>query len=108
MVVLAVALLTATVLGRSWNACDAGVSNSVNGSFLLLMFIPVLWFVLMLVWLGAGAFLREHHVVRAVVVGALMLAVCWCAVSLFWEGDTYHCPGGVPSWWPGFAPTPGF
>lgn len=108
VVVLAVALLTAMLLGRAWSACDAGVNSSANGGFLLLIFIPVLWVVLMPVWLGAGAFLGERPLVRAFVLGVLMLTVSWCAISLFWGGDTYHCPSGVPSWWPDFVPAPGF
>lgn len=107
MVALSVALLTATLLGRAWSACDAGVS-SANSGFLLLILIPVLWIVLMLVWLGVAAVLGERPLVRTLVLGVLMLAVVWCAVSLLWAGDAYHCPRGVPPWWPAFAPAPGF
>ncbi|KMS72561.1 hypothetical protein ACM01_22490 [Streptomyces viridochromogenes] len=108
VVVLAVALLTALLLGRSWSACDAGVNSSANGGFLLVIFIPVLWFVLMAVWLGAGALLGRHPVVRAFVIVALILIVSWCALSIFWEGESYYCPSGVPPWWPDFVPAPGF
>jgi dipeptide/tripeptide permease len=108
VVVLAVALLTALLLGRAWNACDAGVNSSANAGFLLVIFIPVLWLILMAIWLGMGALLRQRPVLRAFAVGILILAVSWCAISLFWEGDTYHCPSGVPPWWPSFVPAPGF
>ncbi|MFE7277794.1 hypothetical protein [Streptomyces sp. NPDC057623] len=108
VVVLALALLTAMLLGRAWSACDAGVNSSANGIFLLVVFIPLLWLVLMAIWLGVGALLGRHPVVRAFAVGVLILTASWCAVSLFWEGDAYHCPSGVPPWWPGFVPVPGF
>lgn len=108
VVLLAVALLTAMLLGRAWSACEAGVNNAANGGFLLVIFIPALWLLLMTVWLGVGAFLGRRPAVHAFVAGALILTVSWCAISLFWEADPYHCPSGVPPWWPGFVPAPGF
>ncbi|WP_393058803.1 hypothetical protein [Streptomyces sp. LN549] len=108
VVATAVALLTATLLGRSWNACDVGVNNSANGGFLLWVFIPVLAIVLLIVWLGTVALLGRRPLVSAVVGGALVLTVSWCALSLFWGDATYHCPSGVPPWWPDFVPAPGF
>jgi hypothetical protein len=105
-VAMAVSVLTATLLGRAWSACDAGVNNSANGGFLALIFIPVLWLALLAIWLGTGAFLREHPLVRSLVSFALMLTLSWCAISLFWTSDSYSCPEGVPSWWPDFLPTP--
>ncbi|WP_406451226.1 hypothetical protein OG782_15305 [Streptomyces sp. NBC_00876] len=108
VVAAAVALLTATLLGRAWSACDAGVNSAANGAFLLWVFIPVLAIVLLIVWLGTVALLGRRPLVSAVVGGALVLAVSWCAFSLFWEGTTYHCPSGVPPWWPDLVPAPGF
>ncbi|WP_326736824.1 hypothetical protein OG912_19985 [Streptomyces sp. NBC_00464] len=104
----AAAVLTAALLGRAWSACDVGVNNSANGGFLLWVFIPVLTIVLLLTWLGTLAVLHTRPLPCAVVGGALVLAVSWCALSLFWEGTTYHCPSGVPPWWPDFVPHPGF
>ncbi|MFJ2092027.1 hypothetical protein ACIOEW_22560 [Streptomyces sp. NPDC087901] len=106
--VTAVALLTATLLGRAWSACDAGVNNSANGGFLLWVFIPVLAIVLLIVWLGTSAVLGKRPLVCAVVGGALVLTVSWCALSLFLGDATYYCPSGVPPWWPDFVPAPGF
>jgi hypothetical protein len=103
---MVVSLLTATLLGKVWSACGTGVSNSVNGAFLTLIFIPVLWIALLVVWLTTGVLLREHPAVRSLAAAVLMLALSWWAILLFWESDSYSCPGGAPSWWPGFLPTP--
>ncbi|MBX9399164.1 dolichyl-diphosphooligosaccharide--protein glycosyltransferase subunit 2 [Streptomyces sp. TRM72054] len=108
VVVLAVTLLAAMLLGRAWSACDAGVNSSANGGFLILIFVPVLWSVLMLIWLGVGAFLGDRPLIRAFALMVLLLTVFWCSISLFWGGDTYRCPSGVPPWWPHFIPAPGF
>jgi hypothetical protein len=62
----------------------------------------------MIIWLGIGVALRKRLAIRAFAVGMLILIALWCAVSIFWGGDTYHCPSGVPPWWPHFVPTPGF
>ncbi len=51
---LTLSLLTALLLGRSWTACDVGVNNAANGSFLTLLFIPALWTILLLTWLATA------------------------------------------------------
>ncbi|GGL79887.1 hypothetical protein GCM10010129_24420 [Streptomyces fumigatiscleroticus] len=44
------------------------------------------------------------------VLAAMLLGRAWnaCDTGLFWSGTTYDCPGGVPPWWPGFLPAPGW
>ncbi|MFR9787512.1 hypothetical protein ACL07V_02350 [Streptomyces sp. MB22_4] len=105
---LASAVLAAMVLGRAWDACDAGVNNAADGGFLLYLFIPGLWVVLLLCWAAVGAFPGNRSLPRSLARAVAFVAVLWCALSLFWAGGTYDCPGGVPPWWPGFLPAPGF
>ncbi|NEC26626.1 hypothetical protein G3I20_08650 [Streptomyces sp. SID8111] len=105
---LALAVLAAMLLGRAWNACDAGVNNAANSSFLLVLFIPGLWTVLLLGWVAVGALLGNRPLLHAFSLAVTLIAVSWCALSLFWSGTTYDCPNGVPAWWPSFLPTPGF
>ncbi|MGW3912420.1 hypothetical protein ACWEBX_12995 [Streptomyces sp. NPDC005070] len=106
---LALAVLTAVLLGRSWNACDVGVNNAANSLFLLWLFIPALWTVLLLVWVAVGAVLGNRPLLHAFVLAVTLLGVAWCVISIFWEGSsTPSCPSGVPRWWPSFIPAPGF
>ncbi|MFD0154031.1 hypothetical protein ACWGQ4_08610 [Streptomyces sp. NPDC055721] len=106
---LVLAVSTATLLGRSWNACDVGVNNAANSGFLLWLFIPGLWTALLLVWVAVGALLGNRPRLHAPALTVTLLAVAWCALSIFWEGATTPpCPGGTPPWWPGFIPAPGF
>lgn len=104
----ATALLTAALLARAWNACDIGVNGSANSTFLLVLFIPVLTIVLLTVWLSAVALLGRRPLLTAAVGGALVLTTSWCAVSLFLGDATAYCPDGVPPWWPGAGPAPGY
>ncbi|MFE6765212.1 hypothetical protein [Streptomyces sp. NPDC057689] len=104
---LVLAVLTAMVLGRALNACEGGVNNAANSTFLLFLFIPGLWAVLTLAWIAVGALLGNRPSLHAAALVVVLLVLCWCAVSLFW-GETYACPGGAPPWWPSFVPTPGF
>jgi hypothetical protein len=108
LVVSALTVVSAVLLGRALNACDAGVNNSANSTFLLFLFIPCLWTVLLLSWVAVGVLLGNRLLPHALVLAVALLALCWCAFSLFWSGATYACPSGVPPWWPGFLPTPGF
>ncbi|MEU3982684.1 hypothetical protein AB0F77_21745 [Streptomyces sp. NPDC026672] len=96
------------LLGRALSACDAGVNNAANSTFLLILFIPSLWGLLVLGWVAVGVLLGKQPLLHALTLMAVLLALCWCAVSLFWNGPTYDCPSGVPSWWPGPLPAPGF
>ncbi|MFD5650093.1 hypothetical protein [Streptomyces sp. NPDC127039] len=105
---LALALLAAMLLGRVWNACDTGVNSAANSSFLLVLFIPGLWAVLLLGWLAAGAVLGRRPAVHALALVVVLVVVVWCALSLFWGGTTHDCPSGVPRWWPDVLPAPGF
>lgn len=108
---LALAVLTATLLGRSWNACDVGVNNAANGGFLLFLFVPGLWALLTLAWAAVGLVLGNRPpLVRALTLAVTLCALVWCVVSVFWDGSaaTAACPDGVPLWWPGFVPAPGF
>ncbi|MGV9273827.1 hypothetical protein [Streptomyces griseosporeus] len=108
-VALLLAVSAAMLLGRSWTACDVGVNNAANSGFLLWLFIPGLWTVLMLVWVAAGALLGNRPLLHAFALAVTLLSVFWCVLSIFWEGTaTPPCPGGVPSWWPSFIPVPGF
>ncbi|WP_329531110.1 hypothetical protein OG568_09540 [Streptomyces sp. NBC_01450] len=104
---LALAALTATLLGRALSACDAGVSNAANSTFLLFLFTPCLWAVLLMGWVVVGALLGNRPLLHALALAVTLLAVSWCALSLFWSGTTYDCPSGVPPWWPSFLPAPG-
>ncbi|MEU1466740.1 hypothetical protein ABZ434_00710 [Streptomyces sp. NPDC005761] len=104
----ATALLTAALLGRAWNACDAGVNSSANSTFLLVLFVPVLTIVLLAVWLSAVALLGRRPLVAAAAGAALVLTASWGAVSLFLGDATYYCPDGVPPWWPDALPAPGW
>lgn len=105
---LALAVGTATLLGRAWNACDEGVNNAANGTFLTLLFIPGLCAVLVLAWVAVGALLGNHPLPHALILAATLLGVIWCALSP-WLGDaTPACPDGVPPWWPRVIPAPGF
>ncbi len=109
VVALLLAVSAAVLLGRSWTACDVGVNNAANSGFLFWLFIPGLWTVLLLVWVGVGALLGNRPLLRAFALGVALLGVVWCVISIFWEGAaTPPCPGGVPPWWPGFIPVPGF
>lgn len=103
------AVSTAVLAVRSWNACDVGVNNAANRVFLLWLFIPGLWTVLLLVWVAVGALLGNRPLLHALALTVTLLGVAWCAISIFWEGiPTPQCPGGVPHWWPSFIPAPGF
>lgn len=105
---LALAVLTAMLLGRALSACDAGVNGAANGTFLIILFIPSLWGLLTLSWVMVGALLGRLALLHALALMVVLPALCWCAVSFFWSGATYECPSGVPPWWPGFLPAPGF
>ncbi len=106
---LILALLTALLLGRSWTACDMGVNNAANGSFLTLLFIPALWTILLLTWLATGALVGNRpRLLRAGALAATLLTVLWCATATFWGYPTPACPNGTPPWWPSLLPTPGF
>ncbi|SCF72717.1 hypothetical protein GA0115259_101646 [Streptomyces sp. MnatMP-M17] len=105
---LALAVLTAMLLGRALSACDAGVNNAANSTFLLFLFIPCLWAVLLLGWVAVGALLGNRPFLHALALVVVLLGLSWCAISLFWSDITYDCPSGVPPWWPGFLPAPGF
>lgn len=108
-VALLLAISTAMLLGRSWTACDVGVNNAANGGFLLWLFIPGLWTVLLLVWVTVGAFLGNRPLLHALALAVTLLGVAWCGISIFWEGAaTPPCPSGVPPWWPSLIPAPGF
>lgn len=97
------------LLGRSWTACDVGVNNAANSGFLLWLFIPGLWTVLLLVWVAVGALLGNRPLLRAVALAVTLLGADWCVISIFWEGAaTPPCPSGVPPWWPSLIPVPGF
>ncbi|KUH36400.1 MULTISPECIES: hypothetical protein [Streptomyces] len=99
----------AMLLGRSWNACDAGVNNAANSGFLLWLFIPGLWTVLLLAWVAVGALVGNRPLLHALTLVVTLLGVAWCGISIFWEGAaTPLCPHGVPPWWPSFIPAPGF
>ncbi|MEU9398280.1 hypothetical protein [Streptomyces sp. SID4985] len=105
---LALAALTAMLLGRGLSACDGGVNNAANSTFLLFLFIPGLWAVLVTGWVAVGALLGSRPLPHAVALAVTLLVIAWCALSLFWSGPTYGCPSGVPPWWPPLLPTPGF
>lgn len=105
---LVLAVLTAMLLGRGLSACDAGVNNSANSTFLLFLFIPCLWALLVLGWVAVGALLGNRPLLHALALVVVLLGISWCALSLFWSGTTYDCPSGVPPWWPGLLPAPGF
>ncbi|MFF7071522.1 hypothetical protein [Streptomyces pseudovenezuelae] len=105
---LALAVLTAMLLGRGLSACDAGVNGAANSTFLVVLFIPSLWSLLTLSWVMVGVLLGRQALLHALALTVVLAAVCWCAVSLFWSGATHECPSGVPPWWPGFLPVPGF
>ncbi|MYW10899.1 hypothetical protein GT034_21505 [Streptomyces sp. SID2563] len=106
---LLVVAAAVTLLGRSWAACDVGVNNAANSDFLLWVFIPGLWTVLLLAWVSVGVLLGNRPGLHALALVVTLLGVAWCAVSIFWEGAaTPPCPGGVPPWWPDFVPAPGF
>ncbi|MEU0398752.1 hypothetical protein ABZ318_00570 [Streptomyces sp. NPDC006197] len=106
---LLLAVSAAMLLGRSWTACDVGVDNAANGGFLLWLFIPGLWTVLLLVWVAVGALLGNRPLFHALVLAVTLLGVVWCVISIFWEGAaTPPCPSGVPPWWPSLIPAPGF
>ncbi|MET9252629.1 hypothetical protein [Streptomyces sp. NPDC003717] len=108
-VALVLSVSTAMLLGRSWNACDVGVNNAANSGFLLWLFIPVLGAALLLTWVAAGALLGNRPLLHALTLTVTLLAVTWCAISLFWDGTPGPlCPRGVPPWWPGFVPVPGW
>lgn len=105
----ALAVLTAMLLGRSWNACAIGVNNAANGGFLLVLFIPGLSALLLLVWVVLGALVGTRPLLHALALAVALLAVAWCVVSVFWDSTpTPYCPNGVPPWWPSFIPAPGF
>ncbi|NGO74712.1 hypothetical protein G6045_03270 [Streptomyces sp. YC504] len=105
---LTLAVVTAMFLGRAWNACDVGVNNAANSGFLLWMFIPGLWSVLLLAWVAVGALLGDRPRLHAGALVVTLIGLVWCVISIFWEGATPACPSGVPPWWPNFLPAPGF
>ncbi|MFC8362852.1 hypothetical protein ACFUIY_23640 [Streptomyces griseorubiginosus] len=106
---LALAVATAMLLGRAWNACDVGVNDTANSTFLTWLFIPGLWAVLVLAWVAVGALLGNHPRVHALALAATLLGLAWCAVSILWQGDASPaCPDGLPAWWPRLVPAPGF
>lgn len=107
-VALLLAISAALLLGRSWTACGMGVNNAANSGFLLWLFIPGLWTVLLPAWVAVGALLGNRPLLHALALAVTLLGVVWCAVSTFWVGaGTPLCPSGVPPWWPGFLPVPG-
>lgn len=105
---LALALLAALLLGRALGACGGGINYAANSTFLIVLFVPLLWVLLVLSWVLLGVLLGKRPRLHALALAVVLLGLCWCAVSLFWSGDTYECPSGVPPWWPGFLPAPGF
>ncbi|MER7175475.1 hypothetical protein [Streptomyces mesophilus] len=105
---LILAVATAMLLGRAWSACGVGVNNAANSGFLLWIFIPGLWSVLLPAWLAVGALLGNRPRLHAIALAVTLLGLVWCAISIFWESATPACPAGVPTWWPNFLPTPGF
>ncbi|MFD4573506.1 hypothetical protein ACFWNK_13625 [Streptomyces sp. NPDC058417] len=109
VVALALAVSTAALLGRSWNTCDIGVNNAANGTFLVLLFVPGLWALLLLAWGAVSALAGHRPAVHACALGVTLLAVAWCAVSVFWGATpSPMCPDGTPPWWPEPVPAPGF
>ncbi|MEV8550832.1 hypothetical protein AB0L04_13510 [Streptomyces glaucescens] len=85
------------------------MNNAANSSFLLWLFTPGLWAVLLLLWVAVGTVLGNHRPLHALALTVTFLGVAWCAVSIFWEGTaTLSCPDGVPPWWPSLIPSPGF
>lgn len=108
-VALLLAISAAVLLGRSWTACDVGVNNAANSGFLLWLFIPGLWTVLLLAWAAVGALLGNRSLLHACALAVTLPGLFWCAVSVFWgAAATPPCPSGVPPWWPSFVPAPGF
>ncbi|MGW4271110.1 hypothetical protein ACWEGQ_01790 [Streptomyces seoulensis] len=108
-VALVLAVSAAVLLGRSWDACDGGVNNAANSGFLLWLFIPGLWTILLTVWVAVDTLLRDHPLFHALALTVTLLGVAWCAVSIFWEGTAVPpCSDGVPPWWPSRIPAPGF
>ncbi|MEU1488529.1 hypothetical protein [Streptomyces sp. NPDC005752] len=106
---LLLAISAAMLLGRSWTACDVGVNNAANSGFLLWLFIPGLWTVLLLAWVAVGALLGNRPLLHALALAVTLLGVAWFVISIFWEGTgTPPCPSGVPPWWPSLLPAPGF
>jgi hypothetical protein len=61
-----------------------------------------------LAWCAVGVVLGARPGPHAVTLAVTLLGLLWVTVSLFWEGATPSCPGGVPPWWPGSVPAPGF
>ncbi len=105
---LALAVLTAMLLGRALSACDSGVNGAANGSFLVVLFVPSLWGLLTLSWVMVGVVVGRQALLHALALTVVLPVVCWCAVSFFWSGATHACPSGAPPWWPGLVPAPGF
>ncbi|MFJ4467205.1 hypothetical protein ACIP2X_06730 [Streptomyces sp. NPDC089424] len=86
-----------------------GVNNAANGGFLLFLFIPGLWALLVLVWVAVGVLTGSRPLLHAFALVVTLLAVVWCVITVFWDGATTpSCPSGVPPWWPRFIPAPGF
>ncbi|MFG3043913.1 hypothetical protein ACGFZR_03150 [Streptomyces sp. NPDC048241] len=108
-VTLAVALATGLLLGRSWRTCDSGTNASADNLFLLVIFIPGLWTISLLAWVAVGTLLGSRPLPHAIALAVTLLGLAWCAVSIFLDGTpTPFCPDGVPPWWPGVVPAPGF
>ncbi|CAM5675156.1 putative protein OS=Streptomyces griseorubiginosus OX=67304 GN=DWG14_07603 PE=4 SV=1 [Streptomyces griseorubiginosus] len=105
---LALAAATAMLLGRAWNACDVGVNNAANSTFLIWLFIPGLWAVLVLAWVAVGALFGNHPLVHALALAVALAGLVWCTLSLWLGEATPVCPDGVPPWWPRLIPAPGF
>ncbi|MFF0384824.1 hypothetical protein [Streptomyces sp. NPDC004286] len=106
---LALALSTAFLLGRWSTSCDLGVNNAANSIFLLWLFIPGLWAVLLLAWVAVGTVLGNHPLLHALALALTLLALSWCAVSIFLDdAPTPTCPSGTPPWWPSHFPALGF
>ncbi|MGZ2359652.1 hypothetical protein LRE75_23575 [Streptomyces sp. 372A] len=72
---LLLAVSAAMLLGRSWAACDVGVNNAANGGFLLWLFIPGIWTVLLLVWVAVGALLGNRPLPHAFALAVTLLGV---------------------------------
>lgn len=85
-----------------------GVNNGANGGFLLWLFIPGLWTVLLLVWVAVGALLGNRPLLRSSALAVTLLGVVWCVTSVFWGYATPLCPAATPRWWPSLLLTPGF
>lgn len=86
-----------------------GVNNAANSGFLLRLFVPGLWTVLLPAWFAVGALAASRPLLRTFALAVTLLGVVRCAVSVFRQGAaTPPCPDGVPPWWSRFVPASGF